>query len=314
MFRRDSSTPARDPALPSLHALAVFEVAARLLSFTRAAAELGVTQTAVSHQIKHLEEELGAPLFRRAPRALSLTSAGQAWQSELAPLFTRLRELNRRLRRRSSNERPMVSLTTIPSFGSRWLVPRLGGFLSLHPELDLRISATEALVDFAASPIDVGIRWGKGRYPGLWSEKLLDDYWLAVASPAYAARHRLRRQRDLGQQTLLYDDTEDAWPRWFEAQGEPNPGRAQYHQLTDSGMLVEAALRGQGVALARWSLVHDELEQGRLLRLFPSVAPLPIELSYYLVGLRENLRRTEVRAFCDWLRKEAQGLRLDGRS
>ncbi len=262
--------------LPSLHA--------RLGSFTKAAAELRVTQTAVSHQIKHLEEELEVPLFRRSGRGLTLTPSGVAWQAELSVVFGRLREANRKLRSRVGRERPLVSLTTIPSFGARWLVPRLGGFLARHPNLDLRISTSEALVDFTLEPVDVGIRFGKGPYPGLLAEKLFDDSFIVVASSECA--ERVITVRDLASQPLLKDDHEDAWPRWFRARGVPLPAGAHYHQLTDSGLLVEAAARGQGVALARWSLVQDELAAGRLRWLFPKLAQLPVGYAYHLVGLR----------------------------
>ena len=294
------------PALPSLHALHVFEVAARLGSFTRAAAELRVTQTAVSHQIKQLEGELDVLLFQRTGRGLVLTAAGQAWQVELAAIFGRLREANKKLRRRAVGERAVVSLTTLPSFGVRWLVPRLGGFLTQHPDLDLRISTSEAVVDFTHEPIDVGIRFGKGRYPGLLSEKLFDDHFVVVAAPAKAGR--LKKPRDLLQQTLLFDDHEDAWRRLFEALGLGSSDRQRYHQLNDSGLLVEAAARGQGVALARWSLIQDELRAGRLCRPFPHAAPLAVGNAYYLVGLRETFRRPEIAAFRDWLRVEARAL------
>lgn len=299
------------PALPSLHALHVFEVAARLGSFTRAAHELHVTQTAVSHQIKQLEGELGLPLFRRTGRGLSLTAAGLAWQAELGPLFAKLRDANRRLRQREASERPVVSLTTIPSFGARWLVPRLGGFLALHPELDLRISTSESLVDFAVDAVDVGVRFGQGRYPGLFSEKLLDDYFVVVATPARAAR--LKRPRDLAGQTLLFDDDVDAWRRWFAAQGMLEPLAARHHQLTDSGLLVEAAVRGQGVALARWSLIQDELRAGRLVRVFPKVEPLEVGHGYYLVGLRETFRRPAIVSFRRWLVAEIAPLVVTSR-
>jgi LysR family transcriptional regulator, glycine cleavage system transcriptional activator len=288
--------------LPSLRALHVFEVAARLGSFTRAALELHVTQTAVSHQIKQLEDELGLPLFRRTGRGLTLTAAGLAWQAELSPIFGNLRDANRRLRRSEPSQRSLVSLTTIPSFGARWLVPRLGGFLALHPELDLRISTSESLVDFSVDPIDVGIRFGQGRYPGLLSEKLLDDYFLVVATPAKAAR--LKRPRDLAGQTLLFDDHVDAWRRWFAARGMAEPLGARQHQLTDSGLLVEAAVRGQGVALARWSLIQDELSAGRLERVFPRLEPLGVGYGYFLVGLRETFRRPAIASFRDWLLSE----------
>jgi LysR family transcriptional regulator, glycine cleavage system transcriptional activator len=292
----------KQASLPSLHALHVFEVAARLGSFTRAGAELNVTQTAVSHQIKQLEGELGVLLFRRTGRGLMLTGEGQAWLTELSGIFARLREANQRLRRRSTLERPVVSLTTLPSFAARWLVPRLGGFIAKHPDLDLRISSSEATVDFAREPIDVGIRFGKGPYPGLYAEKLLDDYFVVVAAPALAAR--LKKPLDLLRQTLLFDDHEDAWARCFDALGVSVASITRYHQLTDSSLLVEAAARGQGVALARWSLIQDELLAGRLLRVFPKAPPLPVGHAYSLVGLRETFRRPEIAAFRDWIRRE----------
>jgi len=296
----------RELRLPSLHALHVFEVAARLGSFTQAAVELGVTQTAVSHQIKQLEGELDVLLFRRTARALVLTASGQAWYTSLSKIFERLRSVNVELRQRKLTERPVVSLTTIPSFGSRWLVPRLGSFLAQHPELELRISTSERIVDFSKESIDVGIRFGSGRYPGLFCEKLLDDWFVAVAAPSRAAR--LRKPADLLPQTLLFDDHEDAWARLFAAHVPSGAAPARRHQLTDSGLLVEAACRGQGVALARWSLVQDELRSGRLVRLFPRLAPLPTGHSYFLVGLRESFRRSEVSALRDWLRRETQSI------
>jgi len=292
--------------LPSLKALHAFEVTARLGSFTRAAGVLGVTQTAVSHQIKQLEGELEVLLFRRTSRGPQLTEVGRAWQAELSTLFGRLRETNRRLRSTKAAERPSVSLTTIPSFGARWLVPRLGSFLAENPHIDLRISTSEALVDFALEPVDVGIRFGSGHYPGLFCEKLLDDYFVVVAAPGKAAR--LKRPRDLSEQTLLSDDHEDAWDRFFAAQGISSLPRARQHQLTDSGMLVEAAARGQGVGLARWSLVQDELRAGRLRVLFPKLEPLPVRHGYYLVGLRETFRRAEVSAFRKWLVSETKSI------
>jgi LysR family glycine cleavage system transcriptional activator len=303
---RAASAADKTPPLPSLHALHVFEVAARLGSFTKAGAELKVTQTAVSHQIKLLEAELDALLFRRTGRGLELTPVGQAWLGELSVVFSRLREANRELRRRPTRERPVVSLTTLPSFGARWLVPRLGGFIAKHPDVDLRISASEMVVDFTREPLDVGIRFGPGPYPGLFAEKLFDDYFVAVAAPATAAR--VKKPADLLRQTLLFDDHEDAWPRCFLALGLKANAPTRYHQLTDSSLLVEAAVRGQGVALARWSLIQDELGAGRLLRVFPRLAPLAVGHAYSLVGLRETFRRPEIAAFRDWLRSEIASL------
>jgi LysR family transcriptional regulator, glycine cleavage system transcriptional activator len=303
-----ASSPRALP-LPSLHALQVFDVAAQHLSFTAAAQALNVTQTAVSHQIRSLESELGVVLFRRTPRRLALTPAGEAWASELRAVFARLHALNQRLRAGPQSERPVVALSTLTSFGSRWLVPRLGRFLDRHPEIDLRISASEQLVDFAREPFDLGIRFGSGRYPGLATEKLADDAWIAVCAPSYLAKHKLKSPADLARHPLLRDDHLEAWPRWFEALGASVPERARYLEFTDSSMLVEATVQGQGVGLARRSLAVDELATGRLVLAFPRVAPLSVGLSYYLVGPRENFRRPEVAAFRAWIHKEAVTLK-----
>lgn len=295
-------------ALPSLHALQVFDAAAGRLSFTLAARDLHVTQTAVSHQIRALESELGVALFRRLARRLELTAAGQAWASELRPIFARLSQVNTRLRR-ELGLRKVVALSTLPSFGSRWLVPRLGRFLDLEPDVEVRISASEALVDFATEPFDVSIRFGAGRYPGLFKEKLAGDAWIVVCSPAFLQRHTLRTTSDLERQSLLQDDHVEAWARWFEAQRKRPPARARYMQLTDSGMVIEAALQGQGVAIARRSLAGDELARGRLVTPFANIPAIPCEHSYYLVGPRENFKRPEIIAFRKWLREEARSLR-----
>jgi LysR family transcriptional regulator, glycine cleavage system transcriptional activator len=298
------------PPLPSLHSLLVFEAAARHASFTRAARELAVTQAAVSHQIKQLEVELGTALFRRWPRRIELTPAGRAWAAELHGIFSRLQAVNQKLRRSVRSERPVVAVSIIPSFGSRWLVPRLGRFLDRHADVDVRISASEQLVDFALDAIDVGIRYGRGHYPGLFAERLADDFFVVVCSPALLAKKKLRSPRDLEKETLLHDDYPDGWSRWLEINhGGSELARTRRTELTDSSMIVEAALRGQGVALARWSLAVDELAAGRLVRPFPRAARLPTGLAYYFVTPRENLRRREISDFRDWIRKEARVLR-----
>ncbi len=169
----------------------------------------------------------------------------------------------------------------------------------------MRLEQTKPLdLPITQEPIDVGIRFGKGRYPGLLSEQLFEDFFVVVAAPAKAAR--LKKPRDLLQQTLLFDDHEDAWRRLFEALGLSGSERQRHHQLNDSSLLVEAAVRGQGVALARWSLIQDELRAGRLRRAFQHTAPLAVGNAYYLVGLRETFRRPEIAAFRDWLRLEAR--------
>ncbi|MBV9949290.1 MAG: LysR family transcriptional regulator, partial [Myxococcales bacterium] len=207
--------PRRPPPLPPLNALRAFEAAARHLSFTRAAEELCVTQTAISHQIKLLESHLGARLFLRHPRRIALTAEGLAWARELGEVFSRLEAANRRLRATAGADRPLVSVSAIPSFAARWLIPRLGRFLTEHPGLDLRVSPSEHLVDFAGERVDVGIRYGAGRYPGLVVDKLADDAFVVVCSPALLARRALHRPEALARHLLLRDDSRDAWPRWL---------------------------------------------------------------------------------------------------
>jgi LysR family glycine cleavage system transcriptional activator len=301
-----------DP-LPSLNALLAFEAAARHASFTRAARELGVTQTAVSHQIRALEADLETALFRRTPRGICLTDEGERWAAELTVVFTRLRQANARLRRPRDVARPAVSVSIIPSFGTRWLVPRLGRFLASHPEIDVRISATERLVDLTAEPIDIGIRYGTGGYPGLVTRKLAEDAHIVVAAPELASKHASWRLSDLGRETLLGDDHPNAWRNWFHARGRELPPHARQSEFTDSSMLVEAAVRGQGVGLARWSLALDQLELGRLVLLFPKLPALPIGRAYYVVSSRGSLRREPVSAFRDWVLAEARGLLIPGR-
>jgi LysR family glycine cleavage system transcriptional activator len=300
----------RPLALPSLRGLYVFEAAARHLSFTEAARELSVSQTAVSHQIKALEGELSSSLFRRTKRQVELTEEGRAWALELGEIFSRLHATNRRLRQAPRSRRGQVTLSVMPSFGSRWLVPRLGKFLDRHADTEVRISASERLVDLAAEGIDLGIRYGFGRYPGLVSEKLADDAWVVVCAPALLAKKPLKTPADLATHVLLEDDAPDAWARWLAANGLTNPPKMRRTELTDSSMLIEAALRSQGVGLARYSLAADELDAGRLVLPFPKAATLPTGLAYYLAAPRESLRRPVVAAFREWLLEESQALRV----
>jgi LysR family glycine cleavage system transcriptional activator len=301
--RPDAST------LPSLTALRAFEAAARHLSFTRAAAELCVTQTAISHQIKQLEAHLGVALFHREPRRLSLTPDGQAWAREMRDVFARLFEAHRRLRARARTARPVLAVSVIPSFAAGWLVPRLGRFVAQHRDVDVHISPDERLVDFAAEPFDIGIRYGQGRYPGLVVEKLADDAFVVVCAPSLRARRRLASPDDLRRHVLLRDDEPGAWERWLSQNGvrdvDPAPGAV----LTDSAMLVAAAVEGQGVALARRSLALDDIAAGRLVLPFPRVRPMPTGRAYYVAAPREKLARPCVAAFREWLRGEAIRLR-----
>jgi LysR family glycine cleavage system transcriptional activator len=293
--------------LPPLSALRAFEVAARHMSFTKAADELSVSQTAISHHVRTLEELLGVPLFRRLSRSVELTEQGRAWARAVGEGFGRLYAANRELRRPRQKARPSVSVTVIPSFASRWLVPRLGGFIERHPDVDVRISPSAELVDLSASEMDLGVRYGPRRYPGLWSRELYADSWVVVCSPELRGLDRLRSVPDLARFVLLRDDTAGAWRDWFAARGVKSDGERGL-SMDDSSMLVEAAVQGQGVGLARLSLAADELARGRLIRPFPRVRPLPTGKHYCIAAARSPVQRPEVLAFRDWLIAEAAAL------
>ena len=280
--------------LPPLNALRAFEAAARHGSFTRAAAELHVTQTAVSHQMRHLEAFLGLRLFLRLPRRLVLTPEGQAYARDLARVFERIADATRALDTRPRRE--LLAITSLPSFAARWLVPRLGAFTAAHPHIDLRLVATERPVDLARESVDVGIRFGYGRYPGLQVEKLMDDQLLPVCSP------RLRRRAralDLRRLPLLHDDSPDGWRRWLRAAGRTDVDPERGHVFTDASMMLQAAVDGEGVALARWTLAEVELAAGRLVRPFPGT--LPCEHAYYLVTAEAAADLPRVQSFRRWL-------------
>jgi LysR family glycine cleavage system transcriptional activator len=292
--------------LPPLNALRAFEAAARLSSFTRAAEELCVTQTAVSHQVRQLEESLGQALFVRGPRRVELTPHGLLWASALGDAFGRLYSANRSLRVAKPNARPVVAVSVLPSFASRWLVRRLGRFLTTHPHVDLRISPSSELVDLNTAELDVGIRFGAGRYPGLKVERLCGDAWLAACAPTLKGRSKLKTPADLVGVRLLHDDNY-GWKPWFEARNIKHVDVERGPLMTDSSMVVEATLQGQGVGLVRLSLAVDALASGQLIKLFPRLALMPTPYSYYLALPRRPVR-PEVRAFCDWLRQEIQEL------
>ena len=297
--------------LPPLGALRAFEAAARLESFTEAANELCVTQTAISHQVRLLEQTLGIALFVRKPRQIELTERGRAWATAMRDVFGRLHAANRALRVPEPPVRPVLAVSVLPSFASRWLVPRLGRFLEAQPKLDLRISASQELVDLNGPSFDLGIRYGMGRYASLHVEKLCDDAWVTVCAPTLKQRSKLRTAADLSGFTLLHDDN-DGWKTWLAARKVRGVDAARGPVLTDSSMVVEAAVQAQGVGLVRLSLAADELSAGRLVRLFPRVALMPTGRAYYLVWSRQRPMRSEASAFRDWVRKEIVALRSLG--
>ena len=289
--------------LPPLNALRAFEAAARHLSFTRAAQELHVTQTAISHQIKGLEERLGVRLFRRLPRGLLLTEEAQRLLPPVRDAFDQIAAAVERLSAGGSGARLTVSV--LPPFAAKWLVPRLGRFRAAHPDLDLRIGATSELVDFARDDVDVGIRMGRGIYPGLRVERLFGESLVPVCSPELrAGPHPLLRPRDLRHHVLLHDDDHADWELWLRLAGVSGVPPRRGPVFTDSALVVQAAAEGQGVALARRVLAAGDLAAGRLIQ--PFDVSIPHDLAYYLVCPEATAEQPKIAAFRSWLLAEAQ--------
>ena len=289
--------------LPPLNALRAFEAAARHLSFTRAAAELHVTQAAISHQVKALEQHLGRKLFRRLNRALLLTDDAQAYLPSVSRAFTLLNEATGNLLSKKSPG--PLTVSALPSFAARWLVPRLGRFRQVRPDIDLRIDPSAELSNFSGDDVDVSIRYGRGKYPGLRTDWLMTEDIFPVCSPLLlAGAQALREPSDLEHHVLLHDDGHGDWRTWLLAAAADGVDPTRGPIFTDSGMLIQAAMAGQGVALARGVLAADELAAGRLVR--PFALSLPTEYAYYLVCPQDRAEQPKIAAFRDWLLGEAR--------
>lgn len=289
--------------LPPLRALHAFEAAARHLSFAKAAEELGVTPAAISQQIKQLEEILGVGLFHRGAR-LSLTRPAANVAADISEAFDRLAAAVGRLAPEGP-ARPLV-VSAPPAFAARWLVPRLVRFQEAHPQIDLHLSATLRLVDLEREGVDVAIRYGSGRYPGLLVERLRLEEVVVVAAPRLAAT--IKGPADLAGATLLVNETigwDPAFPTWPGLLAEMGviPERPlQLRPFGDASLVVEAALAGLGIALAWRTLICDELATGRLVPLLPG---RPLNSAYHLVCLPDRAQSPSLRAFRDWITQEA---------
>jgi LysR family transcriptional regulator, glycine cleavage system transcriptional activator len=289
-------------SLPPLNALRAFEAAARHLSFTTAASELNVTQAAISHQIKALEERLGLKLFRRVGRNLLLSDAAQAYLPEIAAAFDRIAGATRRLHQYDAAG--VLSATVLPSFAAKWLLPRLGRFRAAHPEIDLRISSSVETVDLMREDFDIALRAGSGDYPGMRADAILSESFFPVCSPALLAGPLpLRAADDLRHHTLLHDEPRDLWQLWFKMVGIADIDATRGPGFSDSGMLIWAAIEGQGVAIAKGTLAADDLRAGRLVRPFDQ--SMPADFSYWLVCPEASADRPKIVAFREWLLAEA---------
>jgi LysR family glycine cleavage system transcriptional activator len=288
--------------LPALNALRAFEAAARYESFTRAAEELCVTQGAVSHQVKALEAELGLKLFSRERQRLIITDAGRAYLNVVRDAFDRIANGTERLLQRQNAG--ALTVSTSPNFAAKWLVHRLSRFAEAHPNVDLRISASLHHVDFAREDIDLAIRHGDGQLPGLHVTRLCPEELFPVCSPKLLDGNQpLRRPADLGRHTLLHVNDRQDWSRWLQAANVDSVDASRGPVLNQASMAIDAAVDGQGVALARSALAAWDLLGGRLVRPFSLALPAPF--SYWIVCPKATANLPKVAVFTEWLLTEA---------
>jgi LysR family transcriptional regulator, glycine cleavage system transcriptional activator len=288
--------------LPPLNALKAFEAAARHESFTRAAQELCVTQGAVSHQVKALEAELGLKLFNRERQRLVITEAGRGYLAIVRDAFDRIADGTERLLQRQRGGALTVSVS--PNFAAKWLVHRLGRFADIHPEIDLRVSATPTHIDFAREDIDIAIRHGDGTSSGLHLTRLCVEELFPVCSPKLlAGRNGLRKPDDLGRFTLLHVNDRQGWSQWLSFAGVTGVDAARGPILNQISMAIDAAVDGQGLALARSALAAWDLLGGRLVRPFELAMPAPY--GYWIVCPQATAKLPKIVAFSEWLLAEA---------
>ena len=301
--------------LPSLGALRAFEAAARHLSFTKAGEELYVTQAAVSHHVKALEEELGLPLFRRFNRRLALTHAGQEYLPPLRDAFDLMLAATQRVR--TGGQSGQLKISTLSSFATKWLIPRLPRFRKLQPDIDPMISTSYDLVDFRSEDFDISIRLGRGNYPELHVVHLMDDRAFPVCSPRLTRGARaLREPADLKHHVLLHDSAvsqdSDApnWRNWLKTARVSDVALDRGQAYSDTALTLQAAIAGNGVALGRRSLVIDDIRAGLLIQ--PFGPQMRTRFSWYLVCSPDSAGQQKIRAFREWLQSEiARDIRSD---
>src|SRR5882757_8591360 len=287
--------------LPSLNGLRAFEAAARHLSFTLAAAELNVTQTAISHQIRRLEEELGIRMFIRQNRALALTPQARDYLPGVRAAFNDLRLATDRLLRKDGDK--VLTVSTLASLAAKWLLQRLAAFQEAHPGIDVRITTSTTLVDFQRDNVDAAIRYGRGQWPGLRADWLMADELFPVCSPSLLqGNKRLECPEDLRDHVLLHTSNanSDDWRLWLTAAGLPTDLSKQPGITSDMiFMTIQAAIDGIGVAMGRTTYVQDDITKGRLV--VPFKIALPADAGFYLVSPHGRADSPKLAAFRHWL-------------
>jgi LysR family transcriptional regulator, glycine cleavage system transcriptional activator len=288
--------------LPSLNALKAFEAAARHESFTNAAKELFVTQGAVSHQVKALEEELGFKLFLREHQKLALTDSGREYLAVVRDSFDRIALGTAALTQRQTSG--VLTVSTSPDFAAKWLVSRLGSFAERHPEIDLRVSAAMHQVNFAREDVDIAVRHGDGAWIGLHATKLCSEHLFPICSPRLLdGLDRPLPADHVFDFPLLHLDDHKGWRRWLETANASPSKPLQGLVLNRASMLIDAAIDGQGMALARSALAARDLVAGRIVA--PFAATLPLTSGYWIVSPKATSDLPKIVAFREWLLVEA---------
>ena len=288
--------------LPPLNALKAFEAAARSQNFTRAAEELRVTQGAVSHQVKALEATLGIKLFNRERQRLVITDAGREYLGVVRDALDRIAAGTERVLQRQNSG--VLTVSTSPDFAAKWLVYRLGRFAEAHPEIDLRVSATMHHVDFVREEVDVAVRHGDGNCGGLDAVRLCSEQLFPICSPnLLSGRNRIAKPSDLLKFPLLHLDDNKSWARWFEAAGIADVELPRGLILNRRSMLIDAAIDGQGVALALTTLAAWDLINRRIVR--PFDIGLRLSRTFWIVCPKTSSTMPKIKTFREWLLAEA---------
>lgn len=283
--------------------LRAFDVAARNLNLSAAAAEMNVTHAAVSRQVKQLEQRLGVKLFERLPRGLKLTAHGALLAEGTREAFDRLASALEDVS--IPTLRRKLTVSTFSSFASRWLMPRVQALSSLFPDVDLQVVTTTRLVDFAREDVDIGIRFGTGHYPGLHVVPMFKPKEIVVCSPALLqGGPQLKTFTDLKNHTLLHDDSHRSWIRWLEAAGIKGVNPRRGIICGDRNSMLEAALKGQGVGLASEVFAANDLAAGRLVKVFET--EVTAEFAIFAVCLPRRLNDPVVSGALEWLMREAR--------
>lgn len=288
--------------LPPLKSLRFFEVAGRHLNFTKAAEELYVTQAAVSHQIKALEEFLGIKLFRRRNRTLYLTAEGQSYYHDIKAIFERLSRATERVQ--AVNAKGSLTVSLPPSFAIQWLVPRLSDFNKEHPDIDVRIKSVDMNEGSLTDDVDVAVYFGKGKWSDLQVDLLFQEYIFPVCSPQLIKDNKpLATLDDLENYTLLHDSTTKEWKDFAKEYRLQKLSVKQGTIFSHSSMVLQAAIHGQGVALSNNVLVRPELEAGRLIT--PLKEKLQTNKGYYIVCHKALAESGRNLAFREWIKRAA---------